>query len=58
MRLNTTKSMKLARRVKGRYGTWEAVRNASRREDGIFVIDPNEKGSDRSRQDAHRPLTA
>ena len=40
MRLNTAKSMRLARRVKGRFGTWAAVRQASRVEDGIYVVDP------------------
>ena len=30
MRVNTSTSMRLARRVKSRYGTWQAVRQASR----------------------------
>lgn len=39
MRLNTIKSMKLARRVKGRYGTWQAVREASSVQNGVFVVE-------------------
>lgn len=43
MRLNTSKSMRLARRVKGRYGTWQAVREASRVQNGVFVIEAQPK---------------
>lgn len=39
MRVNTTRSMQLARRVKGRFGTWQAVREASRVENGVYVVD-------------------
>lgn len=39
MRVNTAKSMQLARRVKGRFGTWQAVREASRVENGVYVVD-------------------
>jgi hypothetical protein len=39
MRLNTAKSMKLARRVKGQFGTWEAVRQAARVENGVYIIE-------------------
>lgn len=39
MRLNTVKSIKLARRVKGRYGTWQAVREASSVQNGVFVVE-------------------
>ncbi len=40
MRLNTTKSLKLARHVKGRFGTWNDVRRAARVEDGVYVLEP------------------
>jgi hypothetical protein len=39
MRLNTAKSMKLARRVKGQFGTWQAVRQAARVENGVYIIE-------------------
>jgi hypothetical protein len=49
MRLNTTKSTKLARRVKQEFGTWQAVRESSRREDGVYVIQRKGERSDRPR---------
>lgn len=38
MRVNTTTSMQLARRIKGKFGTWQAVREAARLEDGVYVL--------------------
>lgn len=38
MRVNTTNSLKLARRVKGQFGTWQAVRQAARVENGVYVL--------------------
>ncbi len=46
MRLNTTKSMMLARRVKGRFGTWQAVREASDVQNGVFVVEARTKRED------------
>jgi hypothetical protein len=58
MRLNTTKSMKLARRVKGRYGTWHAVRQASRREDGVYVVEARRDAPERENEEAKpQPIT-
>ena len=42
MRVNTAKSMQLARRVKGHFGTWQAVRQAARVEDGVYVLEPRD----------------
>lgn len=39
MRLNTTRSIQLARHVKGRFGTWQQVREAARLENGVYVLD-------------------
>lgn len=58
MRLNTTKSMKLARRVKGKFGSWQAVRDASRREDGIYVVQPKKDPSDHPHVEMKQPVTA
>ncbi len=38
MRLNTTKSLELARQVKAQYGTWAEVIAASRLVDGVYVL--------------------
>lgn len=57
MRVNTTKSMRLARRVKGRFGTWQAVRQASRVENGVYVVDPTAT-ADRDNKDVAIPVTA
>lgn len=38
MRLNTTKSLELARQVKAQYGTWAEVIAASRLVDGVYVV--------------------
>lgn len=38
MRVNTTRSLRLASRVKQRYGSWQAVKAASRLENGIHVL--------------------
>lgn len=45
MRVNTTRSLRLARQVKGRFGTWAAVRQASRVENGVYVVDPSAAGN-------------
>lgn len=39
MRVNTSRSMQLARQVKGRFGTWQQVREAARVENGVYVVD-------------------
>ena len=57
MRVNTTKSMRLAQRVKGRFGTWQAVRQASHVENGVYVVDPTAAGH-RENKDAAVPVTA
>lgn len=57
MRVNTTKSMRLARRVKGRFGTWQAVRQASRVENGVYIVDPT-AAADRDNKDVAIPATA
>ena len=58
MRLNTTRSMKLARRVKKEFGTWEAVRAASRREDGVYVVQSKKKEADQPQAEVKQPATA
>jgi len=58
MRLNTTKSMKLARRVKREFGTWQAVREASRRENGVYVIEGKREQANLPRQELKQPITA
>ena len=55
MRLNTKKSMLLARRVKGRYGTWQAVRDASQVRDGVFVVEGKRKQPEATKP-ADKPL--
>ena len=57
MRLNTRKSMKLARRVKRRYGTWQAVREASRVQNGVFIVEAQPKQQEPEQADRH-PVTA
>jgi len=57
MRVNTSTSMRLARRVKGRYGTWQAVRQASRVENGVYVVSAN-AAADSDKQDGSIPVTA
>jgi hypothetical protein len=51
VRINTEKSLQLARYVKRKFGTWKAVRNASRVENGVYavpaefeVMEPDEDG--------------
>lgn len=39
MRVNTAKSLRLGARVKRRYGSWDAVKAASRLENGIYVVE-------------------
>lgn len=56
MRVNTSNSMRLARRVKRRYGTWQAVRQASRVENGIYVVSAS-AASDNDK-DELAPVTA
>ena len=56
-RVNTAKSMRLARQVKGRFGTWAAVRQASSVENGVYVVDPS-AGGDRDSKDVAVPATA
>ena len=58
MRLNTTKSTKLARRVKREFGTWQAVREASSRVNGVYVIQNKKEAPDRPRAEVKQPLTA
>ena len=57
MRVNTTRSMQLARKVKGRFGTWQAVRQAARIEDGVYVLDTRSKPQDHENS-KQRPATA
>lgn len=57
MRVNTSTSMRLARRVKSRYGTWQAVRQASRVENGVYVVSAN-AAADSDKQDGSIPVTA
>jgi hypothetical protein len=49
MRVNTDKSMKLARYVKAKYGTWQAMRRAARLEKGIFIIDRGAAGGEEAK---------
>ncbi|MFC3696000.1 hypothetical protein ACFOOJ_00925 [Sphingobium xenophagum] len=49
MRVNTAKSMKLARYVKAKYGTWQAMRRAARLENGIFIIDRGAAGDEEAK---------
>lgn len=58
MRLNTNRSMKLARRVKQRYGTWQAVREASRVQNGIFVIEAQPQRVQEQEPINRQPVTA
>lgn len=57
MRVNTTKSLRLARRVKGRFGTWQAVRQASRVENGVYVVGASTAGG-RDDKEMTAPITA
>ena len=43
MRVNTPRSMQLARQVKGRFGTWQQVLEAARVENGVYVLGPAER---------------
>jgi len=56
MRVNTSTSMRLARRVKNRFGTWQAVRQASRIENGVYVV--RSAGAERDEKDGSGTLTA
>ncbi len=56
MRVNTSTSMRLARRIKRRYGTWQAVRQASHVENGIYVVGAS-AASDNDK-DGSAPVTA
>lgn len=59
MRVNTTKSLRLASRVKRRYGSWHAVKAASRLENGIYVIEqPPAADQDHSNEPKATPVTA
>lgn len=55
MRVNTSTSMRLARRVKNRFGTWQAVRQASRVENGVYVV--RAAATDRDEKDGSGTLT-
>lgn len=57
MRVNTSTSMRLARRVKGRYGTWQAVRQASRVENGVYVVSAS-AAPDSDKEAGSTPVTA
>lgn len=50
MRVNTTKSLRLAARVKQRYGSWQAVKDAARLENGIYIIERAPKEESQSSQ--------
>ncbi|WP_233420119.1 hypothetical protein [Sphingomonas paucimobilis] len=54
--MNTSTSMRLARRVKNRFGTWQAVRQASRIENGVYVV--RSAGTERDEKDGSGTLTA
>lgn len=58
MRLNTAKSMKLARRVKGQFGTWQAVRNAARVENGVYIIETRGVDDDKKAKERLQPVGA
>ncbi|WP_201039023.1 hypothetical protein [Sphingobium yanoikuyae] len=58
MRLNTAKSMKLARRVKGQFGTWQAVRKAARVENGVYVIERGGTADEKATQETLQPAGA
>lgn len=38
MRINTDQSIKLGQRLYARYGSWEAVRQASKMRDGAYIV--------------------
>lgn len=50
MRLNTTRSLQLARQVKGRFGTWQQVREAARVENGVYVLEPRSRQQEGNRR--------
>lgn len=58
MRLNTAKSMKLARRVKGQFGTWQAVRKAARVENGVYIIERGSAADEKTTQENLQPARA
>lgn len=58
MRLNTAKSMKLARRVKGQYGTWQAVRKAARVENGVYIIERDAAEGDKKPKGSFQPAVS
>lgn len=58
MRLNTTKSVKLARHMKKRFHTWQGVREASRRENGVYVVQPEAEPAEKRHEERHQPATA
>lgn len=58
MRLNTAKSMKLARRVKGQFGTWQAVRKAARVENGVYIIERGDAHDEKPSQESLQPAGA
>lgn len=58
MRLNTAKSMKLARRVKGQFGTWQAVRKAARVENGVYIIERGDTHDEKPSQESLQPAGA
>lgn len=56
MRLNTAKSMKLARRVKSRFGTWQAVREAAHVKNGVYVVGSTGSREERAPHEVTRPV--
>jgi hypothetical protein len=55
MRLNTTKSVKLARQMKKRFHTWQGVREASQRENGVYVVRPDAKPAEKRPEEGPLP---
>lgn len=45
MRVNTSRSMQLARQVKGRFGTWQQVREGASVSNGVYVVDGRNRPS-------------
>ena len=55
MRLNTTKSVKLAHHMKKRFHAWQGVREASRLENGVYVVRPDAKPAEKRPEEHQQP---
>jgi hypothetical protein len=52
MRINTDHSIRLGEQLYDRFGSWEKLRQASRYEDGVYIVPPQREADGEQERDA------